>query len=135
MDKSSIHPGAVATDNILAHYGILGMKWGVRRTSAQLDADSDDAVRAKTSRATAKANRSTDPLSNQDLQHLVNRMNLDQQYARLSAPTKSRGRKFVESLILSPKKRDKTFRQIEPLTSPIRAAFELGQDIKKVKLI
>ena len=41
------------TDVFLQHYGIMGMKWGVRRTDAQLDA----ARAKKTKKKSKKANR------------------------------------------------------------------------------
>jgi hypothetical protein len=87
-------------DDILEHVGIKGMHWGVRRSRA---ADgrvrgpskstrggiSPDAARAKESHSTAKKH-GLSALSNQDLQHLVSRMNLEQQYSRLTtSPTKT----------------------------------------------
>lgn len=109
-------------DNVLEHYGVKGMKWGVRRTPEQLgrarsarkarkaaakkqkEADrkrpaSEDATRAAQARRIAK-NAGTSKLSNQELQHLVNRMNLERQYSSiLGDDQKSAGRKFVDSIL------------------------------------
>lgn len=105
-------------DDILEHFGIKGMHWGVRRSRA---ADgrvrgpsrptrpgiSSDAAKAKTSHTTAKTH-GLDALSNPDLQHLVSRMNLEQQYTRLTSgekttskvKTRSRmGKNFIKETI------------------------------------
>lgn len=88
-------------DQSLAHFGVKGMRWGVRRTREQLDSDSEDAVNAKIAKGKIAANRTTDVLSNQELQHVVNRMNLEQQYSKLTgkSPQKSEGRKFAEKMV------------------------------------
>lgn len=69
----------------LAHFGVKGMKWGVRRTPAQLDSASSDVVEVTAAKAKISSNRgSTAPLSNKELQSVVTRMNLEQQYSRLT---------------------------------------------------
>lgn len=82
----------------LAHYGVKGMRWGVRRTRAQLDAAHPDATAAATLRGKASANKSTNVLSNAELQTVITRMNLEQNYARLIAgpPKKSKIKKGME---------------------------------------
>lgn len=104
--------------NEFTHHGILGMHWGVRRERAAdgrvkgpskstRDGISSDAARAKDAHVKVKTH-GTDVLSNQDLQHLVNRMNLEQQYSRLTsgekpvtkAKTRARmGKNFVKETI------------------------------------
>lgn len=109
-------------DNVLSHYGVKGMKWGVRRTPEQLGRArkarkarkaaakeqkkvdrtrpaSEDAVKAATYRRVAK-NAGTSSLSNQELDALLKRVNLEERYvAALGADQKSLGRIFVESLV------------------------------------
>lgn len=91
-------------EGVLEHYGIKGMRWGVRRTRAQLDADSADAAKKKELQKVIRKNRgSTNPLSNQELQSLVTRLNLEQQYTTLttkeSVKKKSNGEKFVADIV------------------------------------
>lgn len=84
--------GELNVDEFLEHFGVRGMKWGVRRGGASKSSKpkarsvtkmSMDAVAAKKHKATAKKS-STDALSNKDLQALVTRMNLEQQYKKLA---------------------------------------------------
>ena len=89
-------------ENFLAHYGVKGMKWGVRRdkspTAVEVNARpgryvkakggkyqdvSEDAIKAAVARQKARKS-TTDSLSNPELQALVQRMNLEQQYSNLS---------------------------------------------------
>lgn len=87
----------------LYHHGIKGMRWGVRRTRSQLDADSHEVSVKKATTEKIKKNRgSTDSLSNKELQDLVTRMNLEQQYTRLvnAQPTNmQKGQKFVRTVL------------------------------------
>lgn len=85
-------------DDFLAHHGVKGQKWGVRRSRAERVAASSDSTTVKAHRSTAKSS-GVKALSNKELEEVVRRMNLEQQYKRLSAGDKSRGRKLVESLL------------------------------------
>ncbi len=70
----------------------LSTKGGSNRTP------SDDALRTAAAKRVAKSS-TTDALSTKELQELVNRMNLEQQYQKLTAPQMSPGRKFVNNLL------------------------------------
>jgi hypothetical protein len=110
-------------EEVLAHHGIKGMRWGVRRRrgvgssgpeevtvrvkpgtgvvkteGGHGHAVSDEAVRSAAVRQVAKVS-STHALTNKDLQDAIARMNLELQYARLTAEKKSAGRLFVEKLV------------------------------------
>jgi len=66
--------------NFLEHHGVRGMKWGVRRSRRQL-------ARA----AGARGRKSAKDLSDDELKKAVNRMNMEQQYTRLSSGKSSTG--------------------------------------------
>lgn len=117
----------------LTHYGVKGMKWGVRRTRKQLDAASDDANKAAATKAVIKKNKgSTHALSNNDLKALVERMNLEQNYSRLAAQQapKSAGKAFVNKLLTDKKTRDKVVGGMELG----KAAIGLGRELTNMKL-
>lgn len=104
--------GASFASEFLEHFGVRGMKWGQRKdkgnsavaaiedTSLKVKASPgkievsggrgrmphDDAVQAAAYRQIVKAS-STHALSNKELQSLVTRINLEQNYARAVAPT------------------------------------------------
>lgn len=77
----------------LKHYGVKGMKWGVRRTDAQLKSakpQASDDVKAVRSAERKIKSGGTKSLSNQELQSVITRMNLEKQYQNLSqSPNKS----------------------------------------------
>jgi hypothetical protein len=88
-------------DNVLEHHGIKGMRWGVRKDRGGVTTGrfgrkakpipSEDKVTADTARAKIGRKGNTDALSNQELQTVIARMNLEQQIARLSANQKKGG--------------------------------------------
>lgn len=90
------------TQNELAHYGILGMKWGIRRTEAQLarargkktpDEDASDDYKKAHSKKSVKS------MSDKELRDRLNRLNMEQQYKKLTTPEKSAGQKVVEQVV------------------------------------
>lgn len=66
--------------DILAHFGVKGMRWGVRRRPSQIHSDSASA----TASAKKAKKHGTKALSNKELQDLITRMNLEQQYSRVA---------------------------------------------------
>lgn len=71
-------------DEVLAHYGVKGMKWGKRKADpSSLAPPSEDHTRVVGQRAIAKTS-GTRALSNKELQDVISRMNLERQYSQLN---------------------------------------------------
>jgi len=88
-------------DEVLEHFGVKGMKWGVRRSHPGISGSHEDAARAKQAKAKVKKG-GTDALSNRELEDLVRRMNLEKQFSSLQPPSgKKRAGKFVADLLVN----------------------------------
>jgi hypothetical protein len=95
--------------DFLEHYGIKGMKWGRRKAGSDEKATvsvnnkevAAGPVKASTDAVTVGGYKSRvaaggiDALSTKELQQLVNRQNLEQQYAKLNPAPVSAGQKFM----------------------------------------
>ena len=98
---TTVELGAQIAQKALAHYGVKGMKWGVRKDGGATPVKTtekpgrrvkakggqghpphEDAVSAARSRQVARRS-TTDALSTQELRNLVNRMQLEDQYASI----------------------------------------------------
>lgn len=97
MSQSQIQRGrAFVMGDGISHYGVKGMHWGVRKgdssggSSAPASKPAPKPRMSEDAKAVEKAfgkidRGGTDALSNHELQSLVTRMNLEQQYHRLSS--------------------------------------------------
>lgn len=100
-------------DMALAHHGIKGMRWGVRRSPAQLGHRSLSKV-AKRSRESPKgeqeqvghsagSKKGVHELSDAELKEAISRLELEKRYRELAKssepPKTNEGKKFVESVI------------------------------------
>lgn len=90
----------------LEHYGIPGMKWGVRKKrvpgSSSASAKpkptmSADAKRVSNIKSKVKA-KGRDSLSNDEMQDLVKRMNLEQQYRNLNPSKAKKGADYLKTV-------------------------------------
>lgn len=71
-------------DEILAHHGVRGMKWGVRRSRSELSPAGAHPDASKQGEAWTRARKGgTKALSDKELNDLVRRMNLEQQYSSM----------------------------------------------------
>lgn len=108
--------------DILVHYGVLGMKWGVRRSPAELARArgerapkkkktsffSKKTVKKKAVKASSKASSKKEESSKKtpgemtvdELQAAVRRLELEKRYRDLSPKKVSAGRKIVDSVII-----------------------------------
>jgi len=83
-------------DEILEHFGVKGMKWGVRQALST----SDDAKIAGSVKNQAKVGGVTS-LSNEQIATAIKRMNLENEYKKSISNTslKQKGLKFVGALL------------------------------------
>jgi 2'-5' RNA ligase len=127
MELAMSAAGGEAVQNVLAHYGVKGMHWGVRKrrgvgsdgpegvtvkvkkghgvvetSGGHHHEVSAEAVRAAAVRQVAKTS-SPSALTNKDLQDAINRMNLEKNYSKLmleQAPKKGAARQFIEQMLV-----------------------------------
>ena len=87
------------TGNELYHHGIKGMKWGVRRTDAQLArARGKSKPEEHEDYKKAHSGKSYKSMSNQELSDVNKRLNMERQYKDLTKKT-STGKKLVTGFI------------------------------------
>lgn len=110
-------------NNELYHHGIKGMKWGVRRTDAQLGHEPVNIQKTKkrveaagtivnetrniNNTASKKVQKKAQKqklseaktMSDQELRERVNRLNMEQQYVRMSTEQINAGRSNVSSVL------------------------------------
>lgn len=92
-------------EDVLAHFGVKGMKWGVKRTPSQGGAGSEDHNKAEAAKAKVKSG-GIKSLSNQELQDFVSRVNLETQYSKIGSNSKGKrvakvGGKIVGQLLVN----------------------------------
>ena len=91
-------------DDYLAHYGVLGMKWGVRKdgrpqgyqggkTNSKRKKKVSVAVSEDKKQSNVLLKKHPDDLSNVELKRLNNRMELESNYKRLTKTDKSKFQK------------------------------------------
>ena len=101
-------------DYKLLHYGILGMKWGVRRTPEQLarargekssSSDSKSSFTKKTtSSSSSSGKKRTSEMTEDELRSKIQRLKLEKRYkdlmkATAPPPKSTKGRDFVQRVL------------------------------------
>lgn len=153
MGRTDPAPTDGSLEDVLAHYGIPGMRWGkhkaqsiaksgpqavsiysspgkrVRTSGGENHPASEDAKKAAAYKQ--QAHKSTvDSLSNEQLRHLINRVNQEVAYSKIAnaAKPKSAGRKFIEKLL-----KDEGTQFLSGKKGPMTKMVSDLMDVKKAK--
>lgn len=111
----------MSNEEMLQHYGILGMKWGVRRTPAQLTRANGRAGKTESSDEIKK-------MSDSELRSKINRLQMEKQYKQLTSSEISVGRKFVQDVLTNAAKQTATNYVSKYMTKGIDAAIKKATD-------
>lgn len=91
----------------LMHYGVLGMKWGVRRRRSTIKKSSNK-TNSDPKESKVKKKKSVSELSDTELRQAINRIQMEKQLAQLTAKEKSAGAKFVTDVLTNAAKQTAT---------------------------
>lgn len=86
--------------NELYHYGVLGMKWGVRRDRSRSGGSRQKRPSSQDSReASAIKKKRLNEMSNAELRKFNERTRLEQEYSRLNPNAVKKGWKYVATAV------------------------------------
>ena len=84
-------------DDFLQHYGVLGMKWGHRKTRSKASSNKKPKSTKNTTTSKPKPKPTQRELSDEELRAVINRMRLEREYADLQYRASSRAK--VENVV------------------------------------
>lgn len=103
-------------NNVLEHYGVLGMKWGVRR-----------AQNGRVTLGKKSKTQKPDPLkkmTDQELRNRINRIQMERQYKQLTAPQRSAGQKIASDILVNAAKQTATSYISKAMTKGVESALK-----------
>lgn len=113
-------------DESLAHYGVLGMKWGKRKTGGSSPTIRDRLAERKARQSedytTAKAikKKKLSEMSNDEVKQLVTRMQLEKQFKDLNPSVVNMGAKIVTDVLKESVKQE--------LATQVRGGIKTAKD-------
>ena len=84
-------------DDFLQHYGVLGMKWGHRKSRNNVSSNKKPKSTKNTTTSKPKPKPTQRELSDEELRAVINRMRLEREYADLQYRASSRAK--VENVV------------------------------------
>ncbi|MDR1753381.1 MAG: hypothetical protein LBR74_00540 [Eubacterium sp.] len=93
-------------NNCLTHFGIPGMKWGVRRIKSQLSRDGGHSKKgsakedAHNDHKKVRDSKSVRGMSDSELRDRINRLQMERQYSSLTKRETSAGAKFIKNVLV-----------------------------------
>lgn len=111
----------------LYHHGIKGMKWGVRRSRAQLGySSSPRKTKKQAQKVSSKQQRRNEMknMSDAELRSRINRIQMEKQYMQLTEPQLSPGKKFVKDVLTNAAKQTVTNYTAKYMTKGMEALMD-----------
>ena len=119
-------------NNELYHYGVLGMKWGVRKSRGGGVSKTGRRGRLIKERPPAHedykkahSKKTVREMSDAELRSRINRLDMERRYQELNPSAKNRGRKYVNSII-------KTGTTIATVTGTALTIYSNADKIRKL---
>ena len=116
-------------NNELLHYGVLGMKWGKRRTEAQLERARQKAEDKAVKKARRQDVKNRRLLSDKDLQDKINRIEKERKLKELTAEDVAPGKKAVSDILASSGKKAATTIATGAILYGVKAAMTKKFDV------
>ena len=109
---------------ILQHHGILGQRWGVRRTESKLARGSKGTASSKKVSAKETEKSKIKSMSDAELRQKINRIQMERQYSQLSKKDISAGQKFVSDVFTNAAKQTATNYASKYMTKGVDSLIE-----------
>lgn len=107
-------------NNKLAHYGVMGMRWGVKRANKS---NSTSSSKTKANQEPKKKN--AQDMSDEELRKVVNRLQMERQYSQLSEGSVNKGKQYMQKVI-------KAGTTVAAVTTTALTIYNNGKKIKDI---